>query len=366
MTPTVSVLMAAYNAEDFIQEAIESILNQTYTDFEFLIIEDGSKDSTKNIIESYKLQDQRIRAFYNEINKGLIFSLNRGIDVARGKYIARMDADDISLPQRLETQVRFMELNDEIAVSSAWMKTLGKKKETLWKSPTTHDEIMVQLFCNNCVWHPVSIIRKDALDFLDLRYNPNYLKAEDYKLWIEIAKNRPLANIPQVLHRYRIHEDQKTNVTANKNKSGKGSEENLLRRKNLPGIREELLMDLLEREITLDEVEIHAKLFFEIPFTGKIELDKIRAWVEYLISVNKDRKKYLEPEFSNHLLYTFSRTKAKSFKYYCNTHRRFTPKIIWKLFFTPDKYYQNFSKEKLFYLTMNSFIFRQNKKYRSH
>ena len=107
--PLVSVLMAVYNGEKYLLEAIESILNQTYTNFEFLIINDGSTDSTEEIILSYS--DQRIRYIKNEQNLKLIASLNKGLDLAKGKYIARMDADDISLPDRLEKQVNFLERN---------------------------------------------------------------------------------------------------------------------------------------------------------------------------------------------------------------------------------------------------------------
>ncbi|MDZ7719657.1 MAG: glycosyltransferase family 2 protein [Balneolaceae bacterium] len=361
MNLTVSILMSTYSAESYIGKAIESILNQTYQDFEFLIIDDGSTDSTSEIIEFYRSKDDRIIFMKNQQNRGLSFSLNKGLEVAKGKYIARMDADDVSLPNRLETQVSFMDTHKDVAVSSAWMKTLGKKNETIWKSPETHEEILARLFCNNCIWHPVSIIRKDVLDELGLRYNENYTKGQDYRLWVDIAKHQKLANIPKILHWYRIHEDQRTKLPGNYNKS----KNQLQALKDLPGVRVEMLMEFLSREVTLEEVETHQKLFFEIPFFEKDELIKLSKWVDYLIDVNKKRQIYIEPEFSENLKDTLFRTKAKSFKYYCSTNKRFTPKILWKLFFSGDKYYLHFSVKELFYLILNSLAFRRNKKYSS-
>lgn len=358
--PYVTVLMTAFNAEKFIAEAIESILNQTFKNFEFIIVDDGSEDSTRDVIDSYDEKDERIKVLYNHSNKGLIYSLNRGLDEAKGEYIARMDADDISLPTRLEVQVSFMDSNKEIGVSSAWMKTLGKSKEVVWQTPVTHEEIIARMFCHNCIWHPTAMIRKDTLDTYNLRYDSNHPKAEDYKLWLEIARYKKLANIPQILHRYRIHDQQKTSLDSKLDKSTK---KRLEYRRDLPGIRVKMLKDFLSREISLKEVEIHAKLFFEIPFMEEEELENIQEWVDFLISVNHEKKKYIEPAFSNTLQQTVLNTKKKSFKFFCNQQKHFTPKIISKLFFSRSKYYSRFSLFELMVLTINCLIFRPNKNY---
>ncbi len=362
MNPYVTVLMSAYNAETFIGEAIESILDQTFTDFEFIIVNDGSKDSTREIIQSYRNKDGRIKVLNNRVNKGLIYSLNRGLNEAGGKYIARMDADDISLPNRLETQVSFMESHDEVGVSSAWMKTFGEGKETVWQSPQDHEEIMATLFCNNCLWHPVAIIRKDILDEYSLRYDPDYPKAEDYKLWLDIAKHKKLANIPEILHRYRIHDRQKTRLDS---KSKSKRIDKPVQIKERKGIRQSLLADFLGREPAENELVLHAKLFFEIPFRGKVELAHIREWVHFLKSENSKIERYTEPTFSNLLEDKFRRTKAKSFKYYAATENRFGPKILWKLFFSDEQYYQSFSNRELLFIILNSLVLRKNRWYSS-
>lgn len=357
--PYVSVLMSAYNAERYIEEAIKSIINQTFADFEFLIIDDGSDDSTADIIKSYMVKDKRICLLRNRENKGISYSANKGIEIANGKYIARMDADDISLSHRLETQIKFMDSHCEVAVSSAWMETFGNEKKNIWKSPTTHDEIVATLFCSNCIWNPVSIIRKEVLDTHNLRYNINYQRGEDYRLWTQISKYQKVANIPKVLHRYRIHEDQTMKLPGN---SWKGKID-LQTVKDLPGVRVELLRNFLSREVTIDEVELHQKLFFEIPFVDEKELDDIQEWVDFLISVNQEKKKFVEPTFSNALQNSLLHAKRKSFKLYCNQNKRFTPKLLIKLFFSKSKYYLNFSLFQLSLITLSCLFFRSNKNY---
>jgi glycosyltransferase involved in cell wall biosynthesis len=361
MNPKVSVLMPAFNAEEYIAEAIESILNQSYEDFEFLIVEDGSTDATAEIVERYRAWDSRIKVFSNKENKGLVYSLNKGLRSSVGEYIARMDADDISVPHRLERQVNFMDSHLDVVVSSAWMKTIGKKVESTWESPVTHEKIMTKLFFHNCVYHPVSFIRKKVLDSLKLQYNQNFPKGQDYKLWVDLSEHGKFANIPEILHRYRIHEGQKTRKKLTKSSGNKF--EKLNRRKNLPGVRETLLKKFLERNITLKEIEIHAKLFFEIPFTGYKQVEALQNWIRYLKRVNEEREKYVEPDFSELLDEVLLNTKAKSFKYSSSDYKQFNLKLLWKLFFSKENYYKSFSHKELGLLTFNSLAFRKNRWY---
>lgn len=358
MTPYVTVLMAAYNAEKYISEAIVSILNQSFENFEFIIVDDGSKDATPQIINEFRSKDKRIKAIFNDSNVGQSESLNRGIEIAQGKYIARMDADDISLNHRLKTQFEFMENHPEIAVSSAWMEAFGTGEKTVRKSPATHQKIVTELFVRNCLWHPVAIIRKGVLNSLDLRYDSDYPKGQDYKLWTQFARFSELANIPEVLLQYRLHEEQKTKI--NLDTKPKKSSIQVTEKK---GIHRELLSDFLSREPTENELTLHLKLFFQIPFSGKKELDRIRNWVDFLKSENYKIKKYIEPNFSNLLDEKFSQTKAKSFKYSTVNRKRFTPKILWELFFTDEKYYMSFSNRELIYMILNSFAMRKNRWY---
>lgn len=202
----ITVLMPVYNAEKYIAEAIESILNQTYTDFEFLIINDGSTDNSLKIIESYK--DKRIRLINNETNIRLIATLNKGIDLARGKYIARMDADDISLPQRLEKQYTYMESHPEVGLLGSYIRTLGLENNYDVHFKTTHDEIKFKLFFDTHFPHPAAMIRKSVLIEHDLRFEKAYIHAEDYDLWNRMSRYTRLAVIPEILVHKRVHPDQ--------------------------------------------------------------------------------------------------------------------------------------------------------------
>lgn len=198
--------MPVYNAEKYIAEAIESILNQTYTDFEFLIINDGSTDNSLKIIESYK--DTRIRLINNETNIRLIATLNKGIDLARGKYIARMDADDISLPQRLEKQYTYMEAHPEVGLLGSYIRTIGLENNYDVHFKTTHDEIKFKLFFDTHFPHPAAMIRKSVLIEHELRFEKEYIHAEDFALWNKMAEVTQLSVLPEILVHKRVHPEQ--------------------------------------------------------------------------------------------------------------------------------------------------------------
>ena len=138
MEPIISVVMPVYNGDKYLQEAIESILNQTEGDFEFIIINDGSTDDSPALIDKYRELDSRIKVITQE-NKGLISSLNTGIDEAKGKYIARMDADDVSLPERFRTQLEYMEKNSKIGACGSWAKVFDEGRNHLIKHQAGRD-----------------------------------------------------------------------------------------------------------------------------------------------------------------------------------------------------------------------------------
>lgn len=199
----ISVVMPVYNGEKYLREAIDSILNQTCTDFEFIILNDASTDETEEIILSY--DDPRIIYVKNETNLQTANTLNKGITLAKGKYIARMDADDISLPERFEKQVRFMEDNPDIDVCGSWIKRFGMQN-MICRVPETHDEIMTGLLFGCTFVHP-AIMGKRSF-FLEHRYSEDYNRAEDYDLWVRTVKGSEFANLPDVLLLYRIHKEQ--------------------------------------------------------------------------------------------------------------------------------------------------------------
>lgn len=218
MTPMISVVMPVYNAEKYVAEAIESILNQTYNDFEFIIIDDCSTDDSYKIIEDYTEKDKRIKLFRNEINMRLPKTLNFGISKSSGKYIARMDADDISLPERFAKQVEFMEQNPEIGVCGTWFKLCSAYmsdaiENVLVDNSIDNESIRVEmLFKGCCVGHPTTFIRMGVFKSDNLWYDESLGGlAEDYELWVRCIKNNiNFYNIPLCLLFYRRSETQST------------------------------------------------------------------------------------------------------------------------------------------------------------
>lgn len=207
--PKISVIMPAYNAEKYIGEAIESILNQTFTDFELIVINDGSADKTKDIILSYT--DSRIVYLENEKNSGIVVTLNKGIDIATGEYIARMDSDDISLPTRFERQIAFMDTHTEIGVLGTAIKTFGESvQEQTRIFSTKPNKLKADLLFSTNIAHPSVMMRKSVLDKHNIRYDLEYAGAEDFLMWWNLSQKTQIATLPEVLLNYRIHKSQIT------------------------------------------------------------------------------------------------------------------------------------------------------------
>lgn len=201
--PKITVLMPVYNGGRYLAEAIESIIIQTFTNFEFLIIDDGSADNTAAIIKSYK--DPRIRLIKNSQNKGVVFSLNKGIKQARGKYIARMDADDVSLPERFKIQTGFLDKNPEYGLVGSCFYILDANRVRLYIAPTLFDDedIKLQLHFQNPLAHGSVMIRKTLIE--KECYNSTAKHFEDYDLWARLAKKTKIANLPHPLYCWMVN-----------------------------------------------------------------------------------------------------------------------------------------------------------------
>lgn len=205
MDPLVTVLLPVYNAQSTIYEAIESIINQTYKKWELLVINDGSIDDTEVIVRSLMSIDSRVKYIENEANKGLIYTLNRGLDLANGSYIARMDADDISMNTRLEKQVLFMEQHPDTVVCGTDYTPFGSRKH-FSKLPICFDSEIIKLLLakSSCFAHPTVVIRTKVLRDNNIKYDANYLHAEDYKLWIDLMDFGDFSNLEEKLLKYRV------------------------------------------------------------------------------------------------------------------------------------------------------------------
>ncbi|MEA3513762.1 MAG: glycosyltransferase [Campylobacterota bacterium] len=206
-SPIVSVIMSVYNDEKYVSFAIESILNQTYKSLEFIIIDDGSTDNSLDIINQYSKQDNRIIVI-NQNNIGLTKSLNKGIKKAKGRYIARMDSDDISNPQRLEKQIKFLENNLEyglVGTNAEKIDTNGKHIE-FNTTKYSNEEIKKILSTRNCFAHGSVMLNKELLGDA-LYYDEEFKYAQDYRLWVKIAKYFKIANLEESLYKLRLHEN---------------------------------------------------------------------------------------------------------------------------------------------------------------
>lgn len=182
--PTVSVIMPTYNREELLPRAIDSVLSQTYKDFEFIIIDDGSTDNTLQLLKKYADKDNRIRVFRNDKNRGIAFSRERGLEVARGKYIAIMDSDDISLPNRLEKQTAYLDAHPDIAVVIGQTKNVSTGN--IWWRPTDPEEIIFGMHFDNTIGNPQTMIRRAFLVQNNIHYKMNYMAAEDYDFFKQI------------------------------------------------------------------------------------------------------------------------------------------------------------------------------------
>lgn len=208
MIPMVSVLMPVYKTAPYLREAMDSVLSQTFTDFELIVLNDCSPDNAEEILDTY--DDVRIVRNKGVKNVGLSNVLNVGIEMARGKYIARMDSDDISLPNRLQIQVDYLEAHTDVDLASVGMRLFGAKEGT-WIREINPEKVKIEALFHSPVLHASSVWRKDSFEKQGLRFRQETVPAEDYDLWTRaMLKGLKLVNLPEVLYEYRIHEAQAT------------------------------------------------------------------------------------------------------------------------------------------------------------
>jgi len=208
-TPLISVMMSVYNAERYVAEAIQSILGQTEGRFEFLIVNDGSRDASGSIIDRYAAQDSRIRAIHQE-NRGLIASLNRMLDEAHAPLVARMDSDDVSRPERFAVQLAWMQAHPDIAVLGTNTDELDADGAFFPCSdfhPEHPADIRERLMAASAMCHPSVMMRRDVIRSLG-GYRAAFRHCEDYDLWLRVSERHDLYNLPDRLFLYRRSPDQ--------------------------------------------------------------------------------------------------------------------------------------------------------------
>lgn len=212
MSKLISVIMSVYNeVPEYLDVAIDSILNQTYKNFEFIILNDGSNDEIVEKLETAAKKDERIKLIHNEEQMGLTKSLNKGLAVAKGDFIARMDSDDFSVSTRFERQLAFFERNQDVDIIGTGVVSFGS--QSIFMSPcveTRNDEICAELFFTSGLCHPSVMIRKSFLDKNGLTYDGNVKKGQDYDMWERCSEFGKLAVMGEILLFYRIHDKQIT------------------------------------------------------------------------------------------------------------------------------------------------------------
>lgn len=207
-TPLVSVLMPVYNTAPYLQEAIESMLVQTFTDFELIILDDCSPDNAEEVLDRYN--DSRIVRYRGEQNQGLASVLNVGLNMSRSKYIARMDSDDISLPDRLKVQIEYLERHPDVDLCSCAMQLFGCRDD-IWVRDPDPDKVRINALFFSPVLHASSVWRRQSFEEHGLRYRQEMVPAEDYDLWTRaLMAGLRMTNLPDVLYRYRIRTGQST------------------------------------------------------------------------------------------------------------------------------------------------------------
>ena len=209
-TPRVSVVMPMRDADQFLNAAVKSILTQTFADFEFIIVDDGSRDGSRRRAEEYEAADTRVLVLSSP-GRGIVAALNHGIGLARGSLIARMDADDVALPHRLATQVAALDARPEVGVVGSYYTAIDIRGRALRDIvlPAAADTIRQRLSAGNCIAHPTVMMRRDAVLTAGL-YRTDFPLCEDYDLWLRLSETTDIVNLPEILLLYRLHPAQVT------------------------------------------------------------------------------------------------------------------------------------------------------------
>lgn len=271
MKPDISVIMSVYNGETYLVEAIESVRNQTFRNWELIIINDCSTDSTGEILNDFSIKDERIKVHTNEVNLKLPTSLNKAISLSEGKYIARMDADDICLPDRFEKQYKFMEENPDLALSSCRFMTV---KNGVYASGGAggrcdNKALRAMLLVANPILHPGVIARAEVMK--KFNYDTTLTCTEDLELWTRMAmENQKIGILPECLLIYRLHDKQITSTTLER------------QHKEVLGIQEKYYGTLLQK---MDE-EMQKFYISGIYFKENADIEKFLEYAKWLRSVN--------------------------------------------------------------------------------
>lgn len=288
--PLISVILPVYNAEKYLEESIDSILKQSYDHFELIIINDGSTDNSTSIIQKYK--DKRIRSEHLNKNSGLIHVLNFGLSLAKGEYVARMDADDICRPDRLAIQLQYIQKKNVDIVGSYIIHKGGSGKVV--KFPHKNEDIKASMLFGNPMVHPAILFKRKLIDQHLFHYSTDWKHVEDYELWIRLMKDHSFANVPEPLLYYRISDES---VCFNNQDEQLAKNKQLHRRildQQLPGYNfSETELNWIEKPVLKIE---------------KIQFNSIIQFIQKLAEGNKVNHMFDQKAFCKRLILQFYQT----------------------------------------------------------
>lgn len=276
--PKISVILPVYNGALYIKDAVQSILDQTYGDFELIVLNDASTDNTLEVLQSFS--DPRMKIITNEQNLRVVKSLNKGLAMATGEFIARMDGDDIAHPRRFELQVAYLEANPTVDLCGTWVQVFGAR-DHIAKSSEHHELIKAHLFFLNSLYHPSVMFRRSSFLRHNLAYDESFVNAEDYGLWVKIVDMLKLANVPKILLQYREHD---SNVSVLKASN----------RKVLDEIHYRVYSDFLDKlQIPYNQNDLvtHRELAIRnIDISTDEQLEKYLHWLDTVFEANRKTK----------------------------------------------------------------------------
>lgn len=288
--PLISVILPTYNSAHFLAEAVQSILDQTFSDFELIVINDASTDDTLQVLSQF--QDDRLRVVTNETNLRVVKSLNKGLLLAKGELVARMDADDISHPDRLKEQVDYLNKHQDVDLCATWVHKFGKRSFTVTPA-LKHEDIKASLLFHNIIIHPSVMFRKATFDKHQLRYEESYVNAEDYGLWAEAIDKIRFGIIPKVLLNYRIHDD---NVSVHK-------ESNWAVIKEVNTRVFKIFFERLGIRYSSEQLNMHLFVGFKlIKVLNKVQFEDYLQWLTAILKANKRSRYFSQSSLADEII----------------------------------------------------------------
>ena len=280
--PELSIIMPLFNNERYVGQAIQSLLSQSYTDFELFVVDDASNDKILQIVKSFS--DSRIRILHNHQNQGIVYSRNKGLEVAKGSFIAPFDSDDVAMPEKFGKQIDFLKTHPEYGMIGSWAKQIneeGKLLKTKWKLDAAPQNIPSILLFRNYFVQSAVVLRRECIP--EGGYKPGYDIVEDYAMWFDVSQKNKVGNFPEYLIQYRIHSQSSTALDDERLKRCEA--------KVFQHIYNQLGIEINDKaSLLLQKIKIGKKIH------SLMELGEIEDFLMLLLSQNKKLLRYNQRE----------------------------------------------------------------------